>query len=66
MILHGQILGKDGSQIRRWQAVGKGTEESWLGWMLVPIEAISGSEYIIVELHHGQNGGVQQVYILLH
>jgi len=45
--------------------VGEGAEESRLGGMLVPIEAISGREYIIVELHHGQHGGVEQVDILL-
>lgn len=66
VILHGQILGEDRSQIRRRQAVGEGTKEARLGGMLVPVETISGREYIIVELHHGQDGGVQQVDILLH
>jgi len=65
MVLHGQILGEDRSEIWRREAVGEGAEESRLGGMLVPIEAISGREYIIVELHHGQHGGVEQVDILL-
>jgi len=66
VILHGQILGEHRSQIRRRQPVGKRAKEARLRGVLVPVEAISGREYIIVELHHGQHGGVQQVDILLH
>lgn len=65
MIFHGQIFGKYGAQIRRGQTICKGTKKSWLCRMLVPIEAIACGKDIIIELHHGQHGSVQQVDILL-
>lgn len=65
MIFHGQIFGKYGAQIRRWQTIGEGTKKSGLCRMLVPIETIAGGKYIVIELHHGQHRSVQQVDILL-
>lgn len=59
VILGGQVFGEGRSLVGRGQPVRERTEQPVLRRMLVPVEAISGGENVIVKLHHRQDGRVE-------
>lgn len=64
MIFVGQILRKAGDF--RWrQSMSEGTEQSFLGRILIPIEAMTGCENIVIKLHHRQHRGMEEIDVLL-
>lgn len=45
--------------------MSKRTEKSFFGRVLIPIEAMAGGEYVVVELNHREHRGMKKIYVLL-
>lgn len=59
MIFVGQVL-HERQSLGGWrQPMGERAEESLLGRMPVPVEAVARRKNVVVKLHHRQDGCVQ-------
>lgn len=51
----------------RWrQTMSEWTEKTFFSRMLIPIKAMPGCKNVIIELDHGENRGVKEIYVFLY
>lgn len=58
-VFDGQVFSQNAFAV--WQSIGVRAEQPVV-FVLVPVVTVAGSEYVVVELDHGYDAGVQQIF----